>query len=147
LRFASKLNPRIKKGVFAEIKSTAWHRRLPAASEGGGIECADELRFGKRLLRFAVTDIKEVIMAMNKIVKAARKRAKPFRVTDGDGFRLKDFDPGDTLDFTSEDKRQAMESLAAGVAALASLDLKYPKLSKEKSTELGAAKRALLAGK
>ena len=36
-------------------------------------------------------------------IKKARKLAKPFRVTE-ESFRLKDIDPGDTLDFTSEDK-------------------------------------------
>src|SRR5215467_2943714 len=50
--------------------------------------------------------------------KKARKLAKPFRVTD-DSFRLKDIDPGDTLDFTSEDKPRAKEALAMGVSLLA----------------------------
>jgi hypothetical protein len=40
------------------------------------------------------------------LLKKARKLAKPFRVTD-DRFRLSDIDPGETLDFTSEDKPQA----------------------------------------
>ena len=53
-------------------------------------------------------------------VKKARKLAKPFRVTD-DKFRLKDIDPGDTLDFTSEDKPRAKEALAMGVDLLAEL--------------------------
>ena len=53
-------------------------------------------------------------------VKKARKLAKPFRVT-GDNFRLKDIDPGDTLDFTSEDKPRAKEALAMGVDLLAEL--------------------------
>jgi PPK2 family polyphosphate:nucleotide phosphotransferase len=53
-------------------------------------------------------------------VKKARKLAKPFRVTD-DSFRLKDIDPGDTLDFSSEDKPRAKEALAMGVDVLAEL--------------------------
>jgi PPK2 family polyphosphate:nucleotide phosphotransferase len=53
-------------------------------------------------------------------IKTARKLAKPFRVTD-DSFRLKDIDPGDTLDFTSEDKPRAKEALAIGVHLLAEL--------------------------
>ena len=53
-------------------------------------------------------------------VKKARKLAKPFRVT-GDNFRLKDIDPGDTLDLTSEDKPRAKEALAMGVDLLAEL--------------------------
>ena len=43
---------------------------------------------------------------MKDLLRKARKLAKPFRVTD-DSFRLSDIDPGDTLDFTSEDKPQA----------------------------------------
>jgi PPK2 family polyphosphate:nucleotide phosphotransferase len=57
---------------------------------------------------------------LKELVKKARKLAKPFRVTD-DGFRLKDIDPGDTLDFTSEDKPRAKEALAVGVHLLAEL--------------------------
>ncbi|HEY7203847.1 MAG TPA: polyphosphate kinase 2 family protein, partial [Methylomirabilota bacterium] len=59
------------------------------------------------------------------MVKMAHKVAKPFRVTD-DGFRLKDVDPGDTLDFTSEDKSRAQDALAAGIDVLAELqDMLY----------------------
>ena len=57
---------------------------------------------------------------MKDMIKTARRLAKPFRVTD-DGFRLKDIDPGDTLEFTSEDKPRAKEALAHGVALLAEL--------------------------
>jgi len=59
------------------------------------------------------------------LIKKARKLAKPFRVTD-DRFRLKDIDPGDTLDLTSEDKPRAKEGLAMGVELLAELqDMLY----------------------
>jgi len=62
---------------------------------------------------------------MKRLIKDARKVAKPFRVTD-DSFRLKDFDPGDTLQFTSEDKPRAREALATGIALLAELqDMLY----------------------
>ena len=57
---------------------------------------------------------------MKNLIKSARKIAKPFRVTD-EKFRLKDIDPGDTLDFTSEDKPRSKEALANGVDALAEL--------------------------
>ena len=57
---------------------------------------------------------------MKKVIKSARNLVKPFRVTD-ERFRLKDFDPDDTLDFTSEDKPQAKEALAMGVEVLAEL--------------------------
>jgi len=63
---------------------------------------------------------------MKEFFKEARELAKPFRVTDGDGFRLKDFDPGDTLNLKSEDKPRSQEALATGAQALASLrDMLY----------------------
>ena len=58
-------------------------------------------------------------MKMKEIIKNARHVAERFRVSNGDKFRLKDVDPGDTLNFTSEDKPRAKEALAAGVQALA----------------------------
>ena len=62
---------------------------------------------------------------MKNLIKKARKLAKPFRVTD-ERFRLKDIDPGDILDFTSEDKPRAKEALAMGVDVLAELqDMLY----------------------
>jgi PPK2 family polyphosphate:nucleotide phosphotransferase len=65
-------------------------------------------------------------MNTKQIVKRARGFAKPFRVTHGGGFRLKDIDPGDTLGFGSEDKPRAKEALATGVEALAALqDMLY----------------------
>ena len=63
---------------------------------------------------------------MKEIFKKVRELAKPFRVTDGDGFRLKDIDPGDTLGLKSEDKPRAKEALAAGIQALVRLqDMLY----------------------
>jgi PPK2 family polyphosphate:nucleotide phosphotransferase len=60
------------------------------------------------------------------LLKKARSFAKPFRVTDGKDFRLKDIDPGDTLDLGSEDKPRAKEALVMGVEALAELqDMLY----------------------
>jgi PPK2 family polyphosphate:nucleotide phosphotransferase len=65
-------------------------------------------------------------MKLSEIIKRARAFSKPFRVTDGKKFRLKDIDPGDTLDFGSEDKPKAKEALAIGVQALAELqDMLY----------------------
>jgi PPK2 family polyphosphate:nucleotide phosphotransferase len=64
--------------------------------------------------------------AMRRILKQTRELVMPFRVTDGDRFRLKDINPGDTLDLKSEDKPRAQEALAAGVEALAVLqDMLY----------------------
>ena len=54
-------------------------------------------------------------MSTQDIVKRARAFSKPFRVTDGSDFRLKDVDPGDTLGLGSEDKPRAKEALAMGV--------------------------------
>src|SRR5215813_3598431 len=61
-------------------------------------------------------------MKTKEIIKRARGFAKPFRVTKGKDFRLKDVDPGDTLEFTKEEhKSKAKEALATGVMALAEL--------------------------
>jgi PPK2 family polyphosphate:nucleotide phosphotransferase len=61
-------------------------------------------------------------MKTKEIIKRARGFAKPFRVTKGKDFRLKDVDPGDTLEFTKEEhKGRAKEVLASGVMALAEL--------------------------
>src|SRR6185369_12011325 len=61
-------------------------------------------------------------MKTKEIIKRAREFAKPFRITKGKDFRLKDVDPNDTLEFTKEaDKPRAKEALATGVAALAEL--------------------------
>ena len=56
-----------------------------------------------------------------KELKQARHLAEQFRVSNGDKFRLKEVDPGDTLNFTSEDKPHAKAALTAGVQALATL--------------------------
>ena len=60
-------------------------------------------------------------MKTKELIKSAKRFAKPFRVTDGEGFRLKDIDPGDTLDLDSGDKPGAKEALATGIEALAEL--------------------------
>jgi PPK2 family polyphosphate:nucleotide phosphotransferase len=60
------------------------------------------------------------------LIKRARKFAKPFRVTDGSRFRLKHFDPGETLGYGTEDKPRAKEALAMGIEVLAELqDMLY----------------------
>ena len=61
-------------------------------------------------------------MKTKEIIKRAREFAKPFRVSKGKHFGLKDIDPDDTLEFTKEEhKSKAKEALATGVAALAEL--------------------------
>lgn len=61
-------------------------------------------------------------MKAKEIIEMTRKIARPFRVTKGESFRLKDVDPSDTLDFTKkEHKPLAKEALAMEVAALSDL--------------------------
>ncbi|CAK6695077.1 polyphosphate kinase 2 family protein [Synechococcus sp. BA-124 BA4] len=64
--------------------------------------------------------------SQKELIKRAKEFAKPFRIEDGESFRLKDVDPGDTLDFGQEDKPRAKEALALGVELLAGFqDLLY----------------------
>src|ERR1700741_2260447 len=64
-------------------------------------------------------------MKTKEIIKNARELAKPFRITKGKDFRLKDVDADDTLEFTKEaDKSKAKEALVTGVTALAELQEK-----------------------
>src|ERR1035438_7939491 len=58
-------------------------------------------------------------MKTKEILKRVQKVTEPFRITKGKNFRLKDIDPGDTLEFTGEDKPRAKEALLTGVEALA----------------------------
>jgi PPK2 family polyphosphate:nucleotide phosphotransferase len=60
-------------------------------------------------------------METKTLIKQAKKLSDKFRVTDGESFRLKKFDPADTLDFTSDDKPRAEELLSDGVQLLAKL--------------------------
>jgi PPK2 family polyphosphate:nucleotide phosphotransferase len=65
-------------------------------------------------------------MKTKQVVKEAAKLAKPYRVTNGAKFRLKDCNPNDTMEFQSEDKPRAKEALQIGVLALAELqDMLY----------------------
>ncbi len=60
-------------------------------------------------------------MKIEDIIERSRKFSEPYRVNEGKGFRLKDVDPGDTREFTAEDKPRAKEALAMGVEALSEL--------------------------
>ena len=60
-------------------------------------------------------------MSMKKMVRLAREFSSPYRVTKGDKFRLKDYDPDDTGDLKKEDKERAREALSTGVEAIAAL--------------------------
>lgn len=60
-----------------------------------------------------------------KELEIVRDLSRPFRVTKGKDFRLKDVDPNDTLSFTKEAyKPRAQEALALGVMALTDLQEK-----------------------
>lgn len=60
-------------------------------------------------------------MKLKQVIEAAHRFSKPYRVTNGKKFRLKDVDPSDTGDLKSEDKPRAKEALQTGVDALAEL--------------------------
>jgi polyphosphate kinase 2 (PPK2 family) len=61
-----------------------------------------------------------------EVIERSRTFTKPFRITDGTSFSMKDIDPGDTLDLGTEDKPRAKEALATGIEALAELqDMLY----------------------
>jgi PPK2 family polyphosphate:nucleotide phosphotransferase len=59
--------------------------------------------------------------ARKKLIRVCHKLEKAYRVTDGDKFRLKDVDPGDTAGYDSGDKPKSREALAEGVQVLADL--------------------------
>jgi len=60
-------------------------------------------------------------MKMSKVVEAAARLAKSYRVNDGDKFRLKDYEPDDLGDFEKDDKHRGKEALEVGVQALAEI--------------------------
>jgi PPK2 family polyphosphate:nucleotide phosphotransferase len=60
-------------------------------------------------------------MKIKNISKKAREVSKPFRVTSGKNFRLKNVDPNDTLQYKDADKPKSKEALALGISALAGL--------------------------
>src|SRR5215470_17957267 len=65
-------------------------------------------------------------MKLDEIIKAASDLATPYRITEGDTFRLKDIDPDDTAGMEAADKLRAKEGLHSDVLALAELqDMLY----------------------
>jgi PPK2 family polyphosphate:nucleotide phosphotransferase len=60
-------------------------------------------------------------MSLEKVLKRARKLSRPYRVSDGKGFRLSEVDAGDTGRLQGEDKERAQNELQAGVEALSEL--------------------------
>lgn len=60
-------------------------------------------------------------MKKKEMYKGSKRVSKTFRITDGKKFRLRDFDPKDTLDLKSEDKPKAQAALKDGIELLAEL--------------------------
>ncbi len=60
-------------------------------------------------------------MKLAAVIAHARKISRPYRVTKGDRFRLKDHDPGDTGSLRVQDKAAAEATRAEGVQGLAAL--------------------------
>jgi len=57
---------------------------------------------------------------MSQVLKQCHHLTRPYRIDSGDGFRLDQIDPGDTLDLPS-DKKAAREALEQGVQMLSEL--------------------------
>lgn len=53
-------------------------------------------------------------MKTKQVIEKAHKMSKPYRVTKGKKFGLKDVDPSDTGEHTDKDKKQAKEALHEG---------------------------------
>ena len=60
-------------------------------------------------------------MKTSEVIETGKRFSRPYRVTEGKKFRLKDADPKDTGELTSEDKPRAKEALRTGIQALADL--------------------------
>jgi len=60
-------------------------------------------------------------MNSKQFLKQSKKISEHFRITEGKKFRLRKFDPADTLGFDSDDKPEAQEALTSGVQQLAKL--------------------------
>jgi PPK2 family polyphosphate:nucleotide phosphotransferase len=60
-------------------------------------------------------------LKLKNVAEAARQLSKPYRITNGGRFRLKDFDPSDSGPFSRDDRARAEEALRTGVDALREL--------------------------
>ncbi len=54
-------------------------------------------------------------MPTDKQLERIRKIIKPYRITDGKNFKLKDIDPDDTGDFDKNDKDRLKDALDEGI--------------------------------
>ena len=59
-------------------------------------------------------------MDLSQVLKQCQHLAQPYRIHDGDGFKLEQVDPGDTQDLPA-DKKAAREALEQGVELLSEL--------------------------
>ncbi|UPM50158.1 polyphosphate kinase 2 family protein [Synechococcus sp. A10-1-5-1] len=59
-------------------------------------------------------------MELSQVLKQCQHLVNPYRIQNGDGFRLEQIDPGDTLDLPT-DKKGAREALEQGVEMLSEL--------------------------
>jgi PPK2 family polyphosphate:nucleotide phosphotransferase len=57
-------------------------------------------------------------MDSKELIKRARSFSRPYRVTDGKGFKLSGVDPADTRGLGSKDKPRAKQALAEGIDVL-----------------------------
>jgi PPK2 family polyphosphate:nucleotide phosphotransferase len=57
-------------------------------------------------------------MDLKSITKAAYDVSEPYKITNGESFKLKHVDPADTGNMKSEDKQKAKDALVTGVKAL-----------------------------
>jgi PPK2 family polyphosphate:nucleotide phosphotransferase len=65
-------------------------------------------------------------LSKKEIIERAEKFSKRYCITDGENFKLKDFDPEDDAGMGPEDKPLAKEALTAGIQALATMqDMLY----------------------
>jgi PPK2 family polyphosphate:nucleotide phosphotransferase len=65
-------------------------------------------------------------LSLKRVIRFAHKIDNAYCVTSGKGFRLKDYDPGDTGKLGREDKPRAKEALKLGIEHLAALqDMLY----------------------
>jgi PPK2 family polyphosphate:nucleotide phosphotransferase len=65
-------------------------------------------------------------MKLNEVIDRSIEFSRPYCITDGEKFRLKDVDPGDTGGLETEAKPKAKEALQTGIEALAELqDMLY----------------------
>ena len=60
-------------------------------------------------------------MKLDAIVKTARRFSNPYKIENGESFRLKNFDPADTGAFKKGDKERAQQHLQRGIEAMAEL--------------------------